>query len=152
MSDNSERSFSRNWRTVWLFDENGVNYQSATERAAILREYLSTGIMPNRATFFSFPISFANLSEIRSGKVAGNCVHALAMAIYDLETSQRVTDPMVVLAAMEQWEKSRSLPKGLSFFSHPIDQSGLNESADHKPTLKGPVVKTDLSAKYRSRV
>lgn len=151
MTDNNVKR-NRLWSTIWLFDSNGVNYQSIQERAAILREYLATGIMPQRATFFSFPITFASLADVRAKKIPGNAVHALAMAIYDLETGNRVTDPCVVLAAMDQWEASRSLPKGLSFFSHPIDQSGINDAADHKPTLRGDGLKVSLSSKYRDRV
>lgn len=137
------------WRKVWLYTPEGVNYQNMNERARLILEFVATGIMPERATFFSFPISFADLKDIRSRNVKPNVVHALAMKLYDLETGSQVTDPCVVLEAVEQWEKSRSLPTGLSFHRYGIDTTGAVQASEHKPTLSSSQLRDKLAQKYR---
>lgn len=107
--------------------------------------------MPERATFFSFPISFADMKDIRANKVPASSVHALAMKLYDLETGAQVTDPCAILPAVEQWEKSRSLPKGMSFQRYGIDTTGAREASEHKPTLSGSQLRDKLGNKYRGK-
>ena len=147
MTDNNRTPID--WRKVWLYTAEGVNYQNMNERARLILEYVSTGIMPERATFFSFPITFADMKDIRAKKVNANCVHALAMKLYDLETGSQVTDPCVILEAVEQWEKSRSLPNGMSFHRYGIDTTGAVQASEHKPTLSSSQLRDKLSAKYR---